>query len=241
MKQKNKNSLELSDKAIKRSSELRSEIDKEIGFTEKQNKVLDNLKPIKIYKDILGKKITKTKWLHIRKTELFVRIFNSDMEEKDITPDLRSMFSGKMLKDMTFDKAIKIATPKKEIKITAKIVEVKEKKKEGFWNSQKQIWRSAFTMSKSNKTCIYCNHTFPSKKKLKKHMKKENKMQMKKAKRDKKAMKKFGQRLKSQNIKNDKVKSLIWKERNLTYYKDQDGDYRRGSYHGNGLKGGMYG
>ena len=236
MKQNNNKSLELSDKAIKRSSELRSEIDKEIGFTEKQNKVLDNLKPIKIYKDILGKKITKTKWLHIRKTELFVRIFNSDMEEKDITPDLRSMFSGKMIKDMTFDKAIEIATPKKEI--TAKIVEVKEKKKEGFWNTQKQIWKSAFSMSKSNKTCIYCNHTFPSKKKLKKHMKKENKMQMKKAKRDKKAMKNFGRKLKSQNIKNDKVKSLIWNERNLAYYKDQDGDYRRsrrGSYHGNGI------
>ena len=30
------------------------------------------------------------------------------MEEKDITPDLRSMFSGKMIKDMTFDKAIEI-------------------------------------------------------------------------------------------------------------------------------------
>ena len=244
MKQSNNESLELSEKEVKRSSELRKDIDKEIGFTEKQNKVLDNLKPIKIYKDILGKKITKIEWLQKRRTELFVQVFNSDMEEKDITPDLRSMFSGKMIKGLTFKKAIEIATPKKEIKITAKIVEVKEKKKEGFWNSQKHIWKSAFTMSKSNKTCIYCNHTFSSKKKLKKHMKKENKMQMKKAKREKKAMKKFGQKLKSQNIKNDKVKSLIWKERNLAYYKDQDGDYRRsrrGSYHGNGLKGGMYG
>ena len=175
-----------------------------------------------------------------RKTELFVQVFNSQLREEDITPDLRILFSGKMIKGMTFRNAIEIAMPKKEI--TAKIVEVKQKKKEGFWNSQKQIWKSAFTMSKSNKTCIYCNHTFSSKKKLKKHMKKENKIQMKKAKRDKKAMKKFAKKLRSQNIKNTKVTSLIWKEKNLAYYKDQDGDYRRsrrGSYHGNGL-GDMY-
>lgn len=246
MKSSSEKSLELSDKAIKRSSELRKDIDKEIGFTEKQNKVLDNLKPLKNqvllipkeYKDILGKKITKTEWLQKRRTELFIRIFNNhDMEKENITPDLRTIFSGKIIKGMTFDQAIEIATPKKEI--SAKIIEVKEKKKEGFWNSQKQIWKSAFSVKNDNsKTCIYCNHTFPSKKKLKKHMKKENKIQMKIAKRERKAKKKFAKKLKAQNIKNDKVKSLIWKERNLAYYKDQDGDYRRsrrGSYRGNGL------
>ena len=244
MKQKNENSLELTKKEQEESRKLRKQdlkltLENEIKYTEKRNKVLDNLKPIdkRIYKDILGKKITKIEWLQKRRTELFIRIFNSDMKEENITPDLRTMFSGKMVKDMTFDKAIKIATPKKEI--SAKIIEVKEKKKGGFWNSQKQIWKSAFSMKNDNsKTCIYCNHTFPSKKKLKKHMKKENKIQMKIAKRERKAKKKFAKKLKAQNIKNDKVKSLIWNERNLAYYKDQDGDYkrsRRGSYRGNGI------
>ena len=153
MKQSNDKSLELSKKEKEESKRLRDQdlkltLENEIKYNEKRNKVLDNLKPInqvlldpKEYKDILGKKITKIEWLQKRRTELFVQVFNSDMEEKDITPDLRSMFSGKMIKGLTFKKAIEIATPKKEIKVTAKIVEVKEKKKEGFWNGQKQIWK----------------------------------------------------------------------------------------------------
>ena len=247
MKQNNNKSLELSKKEKEESKRLRDQdlkltLENEIKYNEKRNKVLDNLKPLnqvlldpKEYKDILGKKITKTEWLQKRRTELFIRIFNNhDMEKENITPDLRTMFSGKIIKGMTFDQAIEIATPKKEI--TAKIIEVKEKKKEGFWNSQKQIWKSAFSMKNDNsKTCIYCNHTFPSKKKLKKHMKKENKIQMKIAKREKKAMKKFAKKLKANKIKSKKVSGHIWKERNLTYYKDKDGDYRRGSYSGNGL------
>ena len=73
----------LTEKENKKSNELRSKIDKEIGYSEKRKKVLDNLTP-------LGKLKTKVKSIKVdkdlrqRRRMIFEKMYNKDLTKDQV-------------------------------------------------------------------------------------------------------------------------------------------------------------
>ena len=100
---------ELSASELKKSKELRSKIDKEIGYSEKRKKVLDNLTPLAKLKvkSIKVKSIKVDKDLRIRRRLIFEKMYSANLTKEEVKNSkyLGRMFSGEIINGVTFDQA----------------------------------------------------------------------------------------------------------------------------------------
>jgi hypothetical protein len=219
----------LSASELKKSKELRSKIDKEIGYSEKRKKVLDNLTP-------LGKLKTKVKSIKVdkdlrqRRRIIFEKMYSNDLTKDQVKNSkyLGRMFSGEKIKDTTFDQACEKAKEWKEKsdQIQAKIV---ESKNFSAWSQIGQGFKKALGFSEDKNKCPICKGQIGnSNKKRKKHMSKCNKKLEAKAEKIKKDFVKYQKSKKKKKVIhtsfNDNVRSR--------YYHDQ---YMGEKYNGNGL------
>lgn len=220
--------VELSASELKKSKELRSKIDKEIGYSEKRKKVLDNLTPLAKMKSKV-KSIKVDKDLRQRRRMIFEKMYNSKLTKDQVKNSkyLGRMFSGEMIKDVTFDQAIEKAKEWKEDtkcdQIQAKIVETSA------WSQIGQGFKKALGFSKDKNKCPICKGQIGnSNKKRKKHMAKCNKKLEANAEKIKKDFVKYQKSKRKKKVIhtsfNDSVRSR--------YYHDQ---YMGEKYNGNGL------
>ena len=218
----------LTEKENKKSNKLRSEIDKEIGYTEKRNKVLSQLTPLENLKD---KSIIVDKELRKRRIEIFCRMINAELEKDQVKESkyLKRMFNGEKIDNVTWDQAVELA--KKSNTLTAKIVNDNSSKNISKWSQIGHGFKKALGLSKDKNQCPICKQQKgKSKKKQKKHMEKCNKKLQEKAEKIKKDFVKYQT---SKIKKKEKITHTSFNDQERSrYYQDQ---YYGEKYNGNGL------
>ena len=192
---------------------LNKKIDREIGYTEKRNKVLEKVEIIK--------PIKSNKELRKRRVELIVRLWNKGCEEKDTTHFkemlnaeknnyFRRMFNGEKINGLSWDQAVDKTFRKPKIE------------KASSW---KDGIKKMFGFSKEDQ-CNFCGQQLSKKKKKrKKHLENCKK-------KDKVVKTKFC------NICYKSEKFCDCSEKQNAWKNSVRSRYNHSSYHGNGL--GMY-